>query len=108
MSELPRSWELGHHTPTAHQGFWTGSSLSGAIQDGGLSPYLWDCISQESGLAAAPSNMVDRMLCTIQHGGQNILCHDLKINQYDALNLLRETYIKGGPSATQRSIRLRH
>ena len=99
MSELRRSWEFGHHTPTAHQGFCTGSPLNGAIQDGGLSPYLWDCISQESGLAGAPSNMADRMLCTIQHGGQKIFCHDPKINQFGGLNLLRETYIyiKGGP-----------
>ena len=87
MSELPRSWEFGHHTLTAHQGFeCTGSPQSGAIQDGGPSPNLWDCINQESGLSGAPSNMADR-----------ILCHDPKINQYGGLNLLRETYIKRGP-----------
>ena len=79
MSELPRSWEFGHHTPTAHQGFCTGSPLNGAIQDGGPNPYLMDCISQESGLPGAPSNMADRMLCPIQHGGQKISCHDQKI-----------------------------
>ena len=31
----------------------------------------------------------------IQHGGQTILSHDPKINQYGGPNLLRETYIKG-------------
>ena len=95
MSGLPRSWEFGHHTPTAHQGFCTSSPLNGTIQDGGPSPYLWDCISQKVGSPSAPFNMADRMLCTIQHGGQNIFCHDPKINQYGGLNLLRETYIKG-------------
>ena len=106
MSELPRSWEFGHHTPTAHQRFCTGSLLNGLIQDAGLSPYLWDCIShhsisQELGLTGAPSNMADRMLCTIQHGGQNIFCHDPKINQYRGLNLFRETYIKGALSYSE-------
>ena len=79
------------------RGFCTGSPLNGAIQDGGQSPYLWYCISQKSGLAGAPSNMVDRVLCPIQHGRQKILCHDPKINQYGGPNLLRETYIKGDP-----------
>ena len=96
MSELPRSWEFGHHTPTAHQGFLHRFTSEWRNPRWWAKSQLWYCISQESGLAGAPSNMADRVLCPIQHGGQKILCHDPRINQYGGPNLLRETYIKGG------------
>ena len=41
------------------------ASSGGAIQNGGLSPYLWDCISQEF-------DIVWVIRCTVQYGRQNV------------------------------------